>query len=406
MLRRDYAFALLVQVFDRTDDKIGVVGLIRHILHRLHFFPGLTLVMIGLAILYQIFRWLPDRQQRKPSFLLGILGAGGLLWAGYFLEFQRVIRYFPSSWATWVECGALVEIVCLVGMFLGLLAWRGIPLFRPERRRFLQVAGAGLCVAPLGAAGFGVVERNRFQLSEVDVPIPNLPKDLDGLRIVQITDIHLSPFLSESQFARAVDMANETRANLALVTGDLISRRGDPLDACLRQLARLRAEAGVLGCLGNHEIYTGTERYVAEQGSKIGIDFLRHQAKTLRFGKTDINFAGVDYQQFQTAYLVGVEKLIVPGAFNVLLSHNPDVFPVATAQGYTLTIAGHTHGGQVNFELLHQNVNVARYFTPYTRGLYRNGTSSVYVSSGLGTIGVPIRLGAPPEVSLLRLCAI
>ena len=81
------------------------------------------------------------------------------------------------------------------------------------------------------------------------------------------------------------------------------------------------------------------------------------------------------------------------------------MFPVAASQGYDLTIAGHTHGGQVNFEMLHQNVNVARYFTPYVRGLYRQGASAIYVSSGLGTIGVPVRLGAPPEISLIQLCA-
>jgi predicted MPP superfamily phosphohydrolase len=232
-----------------------------------------------------------------------------------------------------------------------------------------------------------------------------LPADLNGLRIVQVTDIHLSPFLSETEFARAIDMANETRANLALVTGDLISRRGDPLDACLKQLARLRAEAGVLGCLGNHEIYTHTQDYVTQEGSKIGIEFLRSTSKALRFGEATLNFAGVDYQRFNFNYLEGTEQLIVHGATNILLSHNPDVFPVAAAKGFDLTIAGHTHGGQVNFELLHQNWNVARYYTPYVRGLYRSGNSSVYVSSGLGTIGVPIRLGAPPEISVIHLCA-
>jgi predicted MPP superfamily phosphohydrolase len=87
------------------------------------------------------------------------------------------------------------------------------------------------------------------------------------------------------------------------------------------------------------------------------------------------------------------------------LSHNPDVFPVAASQGYDLTIAGHTHGGQVNFEILHRNMNVARAFTPYVRGLYREGNSSVYVSSGIGTIGVPVRIGAPAEIAVLRLCA-
>jgi hypothetical protein len=78
---------------------------------------------------------------------------------------------------------------------------------------------------------------------------------------------------------------------------------------------------------------------------------------------------------------------------------------VAATQGYDLTIAGHTHGGQVNFELLHDNVNVARFFTPYVRGLYRQANASVYVSSGIGTIGLPVRLGAQPEISVLRLCA-
>jgi hypothetical protein len=300
----------------------------------------------------------------------------------------------------------LVETVWLIGLSLALLIWQSTPRFDPARRKLLQTAGAGLCVAPLAGAAFGIVRRNNFRVSEVPIPISNLPKDLDGLRIVQITDIHLSPFLSEREFAAAIDMANETRANVALVTGDLITRSGDPLDACLHQLARLRADAGVLGCLGNHEIYAHAENYVTEQGRRIGIDFLRHQARQLRFGNASINFVGVDYQRMHSHYLKGAERLIVPGALNVMLSHNPDVFPVAAGQGYNLTVAGHTHGGQVDIEILHQHLDVARYFTPFVQGLYRRGNSSVYVSNGLGTIGVPVRLGAPPEVSVLRLCAI
>jgi hypothetical protein len=105
-------------------------------------------------------------------------------------------------------------------------------------------------------------------------------------------------------------------------------------------------------------------------------------------------------------YLVDAEQMIVPGLLNVLLSHNPDVFPAAAAQGYDLTVAGHTHGGQVDVEILHEHLNVARYFTSYVQGLYQEGNSSIYVSNGIGTIGVPVRLGAPPEVSLLHLCAI
>jgi predicted MPP superfamily phosphohydrolase len=375
-------------------------------LYRVHFFPGFCILLLGLGLQVLIVRLLRQRTVHRRAVFGGAALSSVLLVLGYLLEFHRVMRFFPVWWSTWIECAAIVETIFLIGFYLALLAWPKRPEFRAARRSFLQTAAAGLAIAPLAGAGFGILERGRLQLSEVQIPIPNLPKDLDGLRIVQVTDIHLSPFLNESEFARAVDMANETRAHVALVTGDLISRPGDPLDACLRQLARLRAEAGVLGCLGNHEIYTGTEDYVTTEGRKIGIEFLRGEAKQLRFGAATINFAGVDYQRFHSSYLVGAERLIAPGALNILLSHNPDVFPVAAAQGYDLTLAGHTHGGQVDFELLHQHWNVARYFTRYVRGLYREGKSSIYVSTGIGTIGVPIRLGAPPEISLVRLCAI
>ncbi|MEO7654029.1 MAG: metallophosphoesterase, partial [Bryobacteraceae bacterium] len=81
----------------------------------------------------------------------------------------------------------------------------------------------------------------------------------------------------------------------------------------------------------------------------------------------------------------------------------PDVFGVAARQGFDLTIAGHTHGGQVTVEILHQTLNVARFITPYVYGQYRLGSAALYVSRGIGTIGLPVRIGAPPEISLLRL---
>jgi len=374
-------------------------------LYRVHFFPSFCFLLLGLGLQVKIFQLLAERSGRRRVLFFGAIASTVLLVLGYLLEFLRIGRLFPVWWSTWLECAAKVETICLIGFYLALLCWRKLPEFRPARRTFLQAAGASLAIAPLAATGFGILERVRLQLTEINIPIPNLPKDLEGLRIVQVTDIHLSPFLNESELARAVDMANETHAHIGLMTGDLISRIGDPLDACLRQLARLRAEAGVLGCLGNHEVYTKTENYVTAQGRRIGIEFLRGAAKQLRFGAATINFAGVDYQSFRSPYLVGAERLIAPGTVNILLSHNPDVFPVAARQGYDLTIAGHTHGGQVDVEILHQHINVARYFTRYVLGLYREGASSVYVSSGIGTIGVPVRLGAPPEVSLIRLCA-
>ena len=312
-----------------------------------------------------------------------------------------IIGAIAHAWS--YACTAAWAIYAALWLFTQHIA---PPPFDAERRRLFDVAAGALIASPFAAVGYGaLVERSNFRVREVDVPIPGLAPDLEGLRLLQLSDIHLSAFLSEEELARVVDAANELRAHAALITGDLISSRGDPLDACLRQLARLRADSGIFGCLGNHEIYAAAERYATEQGARLGIRFLRQQAQALRFGNARLNLAGVDYQRLnmRREYLEGAERLLRPGTLNVLLSHNPDVFPVAARKGYNLTVSGHTHGGQVNVEILDYAINPARFFTPYTYGLYRSGPACAYVTRGIGTIGIPARIGAPPEITLLRL---
>jgi uncharacterized protein len=360
---------------------------------------------------------------------LGIIAAWAVsaaaLALGFLLRFGRVSRLFPLWVAGWgrgtVFLWGFLSLLTMATYTLGrLLAGRvlaGSPAdYSPARRRFLGAMRWTLMGAPLAATGYGTyIARFRLTLREQNIPVPGLPHDLDGLRLAQLTDIHLSPYLPLRQLERAVEMANETRPHLTLVTGDLISTRYDPVDDCLKALARLKSDAGVFGCMGNHEVYAGTEDYTQVEGARLGMRFLRQQSALLRFGSADLNLAGVDYQRFHTPYLVGAEEGIVPGAFNILLSHNPDVFPVAAAKGYALTVAGHTHGGQVRFEILHQDLSVARFFTPFVDGLYHikdgikdggENSSSIFVSRGIGTIALPARLGAPPEVALLKLCRI
>jgi uncharacterized protein len=276
----------------------------------------------------------------------------------------------------------------------------------PGRRRVLSVTGNALMAAPFAVMGYGsLIQRTDFRVREVDVPIPGLPADLENLRILQLSDIHLSAFLSEGEFARVVDASRELRPHLAVVTGDLISGPNDPLDACIRQLARVKADAGVFGCMGNHERYAKSEDYTEKACARRGIRFLREHSQALRFGHATLNLAGSDFvsNRQRGTYLTGMERFVLPGAVNVLLQHNPDVFPVAARQGYNLLLAGHTHGGQVTVEILEQSLNPARFFTPYVYGLYREGNAAAYVTRGIGTIGVPARIGAPPEISLLRL---
>ena len=276
----------------------------------------------------------------------------------------------------------------------------------PTRRRALGLAGNALLCSPVAAISYGTfIQRTDFEVREIDLPTPGLPAGLDGLRILQVSDIHLSPFLSEKELARVIDATLGLHPHVTFVTGDLISSRRDPLEDCIRQLSRLKADAGVYGCLGNHEHYARVETAATTLAARCGIRFLRSQSAALRFGDSVLNVFGVDYEPSarRRQYLRGAERFVTPGAFNLLLSHNPDVFPFAARQGYDLVLAGHTHGGQVNIEILGESINPARFHTPYVYGLYRQGKSAEYVTRGIGTIGVPVRLGAPPEVALLRL---
>ena len=373
-----------------------------------HVFPDLIFLFACLISQLALTVW--GRSLTKPGWkrnaLYTITGIClGAYAAGYLMLFARVERHFHTFVISWTQGVALILGLCVIAMAILSAMLRKVP-YREDRREAFRVAGAAVLSTPAVVTAFGILHRADFHVNETKVEIHGLPHDLDGLRIVQVSDIHLSPFLSERQLARAIDMANETKANIMLVTGDLITRAGDPLDACLRQVARLRAEAGVFGCMGNHESFVGVEDYVAAQAARWGGRFLRQDATQLRFGNASLNLAGVDYQPFRTPYLTGAEKLLAPECLNVLLSHNPDVLPVAAKQGWDLTIGGHTHGGQIGVEILHHNISPARYFTPYVRGLYRVDRAAGYVSTGLGTVGMPVRLGAPAEVSLIRLCAI
>lgn len=313
-----------------------------------------------------------------------------------------IFRWLPA--VDWFR--AVGSLWTLCEPFLISAIWMGnaAPHVDPGRRELIRCAAVASVSAPVSGALYGfAIARRDARVREVELPFVGLPVDLHNLRMVQITDIHLGSFFSRSQLRRVVSQANELRPHLAFVTGDLITSYGDPLDDAILELSRLSSDAGTYGCLGNHEILAEAEDYATAQGERAGLRFLRGKRASLRFGSARLNLAGVDYQRMGSHYLAGAERLVHKDEFNLLLSHNPDVFPVAGRQGWDLTLSGHTHGGQITLEYLHPSLNPARFFTPFTQGVYRTGDSALYVCRGLGTIGLPMRFGAEPEIGLIRL---
>jgi predicted MPP superfamily phosphohydrolase len=359
------------------------------------FLPDLLVMAVALFAGRALLRMLPGR------FFRVLIGAGsGLLVAGLAavclqaLQYDLGFRLLMVGGVAFAWAGVVI-LAAAIGF-----CFRRIPV-APERRQLL--VGAAMA-APAAVLGYGMfIGRRQFQLKEVELAVPGLHPDLDGLRIAQLSDIHLSPFLSRADLQWCVAMANETRPQIAAVTGDLITGLRDSIDDCLEDLRHLRADAGVFGCNGNHERYIGAEAYTAERAARLGMKFLRGQRTGLNFGAARMNLAGMDHFDNRWSYAQDSEGLLEQGNFNFLLSHNPEAFPYIAKQGWDVTLSGHMHGGQINLELANANFNVARFKTQYIYGPYRQNRSAMYVTRGIGTIGVPIRLGAPPEVALIRL---
>lgn len=372
----------------------------------------LELILIALVVPIQFFaarrllQQYPQVRALRTIVWTVFFALIALVLFGLALDSTSVQRLVPSWVYSWGRGTSLAWMIYCAGcgVVFGIEQLFFRKVHSPQRRMLLKAAYA----APAAILGYGTfIEREKFQLREVDIPLPGLPKSLHGLRIVQITDIHYGPYLAERQLAHVIGMANETKAHLAVMTGDLITKVGDPIDDCLRLLATVKADAGMIGCLGNHEIYAEAEDYVEQHAARLGIDFLRNRSKKLVFDGHPLHFAGVDYQsKSRGPYLKNGENLVVPGELNILLSHNPDVFRISPQRGFPLTISGHTHGGQIAVEYLNPRFNVASFVTPWVAGYYHERQSSLYVSRGIGTIGVPVRIGVPPEVTLIRLCAI
>ena len=287
-------------------------------------------------------------------------------------------------------------------------------LLSPERRHFLTRTAVALSATPFAACAYGMLyERTQIETTRQRIMLPRLPPAFDGFRIAQLSDIHIGPFMPVEEIRRYVAMVNALKPDMVALTGDFVTWEGSPAGAVVDALAALKAPFGLFGCLGNHERWAHVEdlitRLFAERGTKI----LRQQNATVEVSGERLNLIGVDYQTrapfgpprdgIVTEYLAGVQPLMLPDTVNILLSHNPNTFDRAAELGIDLSMAGHTHGGQVTLEYISPNISPARLITPYVAGWFKKGQSQLYVNRGIGTIFSPVRFGAPPEITLYEL---
>jgi predicted MPP superfamily phosphohydrolase len=281
----------------------------------------------------------------------------------------------------------------------------------PSRRAFLRTAA----VTSLGAAtalGFGGA-REAYgdpEISRQQLFFPDLPAGLDGLRLVQLSDLHAGPLIGPATLRRWRDLAQAERPELLLFTGDLVDSRASELAPLLEAFRGFRPALGTFAVLGNHD-YFDDPRPIWRDLEAAGIRCLENRSALVRRRGATLALLGLQDPMARNGRFM--RKVFGPGprpsqatlglpdgAFRLCMNHRPSEWEAALAAAARLTLSGHTHGGQIN---LLPGLSSARLIGPYTDGLYRRGDDLLYVSRGLGVVGLPMRIQAPPELVVIEL---
>ncbi len=393
-------------------------------------FAIIRLVIITLTVLAQIYLFVRIRQTIKSSLrsnrfksrAIWLVGATiGLLfvfnryimvrpipWIDPPMAVQLFLFYPPAIWAFGSIFSALFLFLAQAGGKLGKIIIRlyrdglnyetvSIPV-NLSRRRFIHAGVGGIAAAPLILSGYGVAYASKaYDVEELTLPFGH------PLRVVQLTDIHAGIYMTPKAIRRYAEQVIALQPDVFILTGDFISNSISFLPSCLEELARVHARYGTFATLGNHEHWFGNLSEFRMIFRRYKIQLLQNSHQLIQTEHGVFAVAGIDDLRTGhpnlSAALRGLDSVIP----TLLLSHRPEIFPQAVVHGIPLTLAGHYHGGQIKLSLPGGDISLAHLWTPYPEGLYRMKASHLYVSRGIGTTFTPVRLNAPPEVTLFHL---
>lgn len=273
----------------------------------------------------------------------------------------------------------------------------------PVLSRRQVLAAAAVAVPPLMSGGliaYAAPQWSHFRIRRITIPMASLPASLDGLTIAHLSDVHVGRFTREHHLPAIADAANALKPDLTVMTGDLIDFSMRDLPAAIDFMKRLDPKHGLFMCEGNHDLFEdhlGFERRVIGAG----IPLLLNESQTVRVRGADVQVLGLRWgspgagrETRLEEHMSDVTRLVDPDALSILLAHHPHAFDRAAPGGINLTLAGHTHGGQL---MLTEGVGIGPVMFKYWSGLYRKDDAALVVSNGAGN-WFPLRVNAPAEI--------
>lgn len=278
------------------------------------------------------------------------------------------------------------------------------PPLDSSRRMFMQTSLGALAAAPILVSGYGAsYESNGWEIEEVHLSLNPAHAFDPPLKVVQVSDIHSGLFMTPARMRHCAEAVRQLEPDLFVLTGDFISNSAADLPPCIKEIARVESRYGSFAVLGNHEHWYGEPEKIIAAFKGAGISMLQNAHRVLETDRGSIAIAGIDDLRVGRPNLGRALADLDPTLPTILLSHRPEIFPRAAARNIALTLSGHYHGGQVKMSALGLSISLAHLLSPYPEGLYRLRNSHLYVNRGLGTTGTPVRVNAPPEITLFHL---
>ncbi|CAN5415175.1 hypothetical protein BH09MYX1_BH09MYX1_36150 [soil metagenome] len=381
-----------------------------------------TLSVCTISALFHavVYRWAIAAYPRLVPYKRYVLGVIGLLVvSGPAMRF--IAHGHRSTWTSALFAATMIELLIVMVstpmIFLVRVAGsvgarvarrRGEPEAKAlSRRQVIEAVGGTAALATTTMAfGWGAVRgRHAFELEEVAVRLPNLPKALDGYTIVQISDVHVGSFVQERELDDGYELIARVKPDLIVVTGDMIDFDPAVLPTWTRAIQRMSARDGVVTILGNHDYYTGADR-VRSAIEGVGARVLVNHGMLSRAGDGG-GFALLGVDDASGAQnggpgpnLESALRDVPPDRARILLSHQPRTLDLWAGK-VDLQLSGHTHGGQVNSP--GGLIRPADALFRYVSGRYERSGTTLWVNRGFGVAGPPVRIGAPPEVTKIVL---
>ncbi len=352
-------------------------------------------------------------------------------------EWFKIIALYPFY--VWIAATFFISLWLLIGKIIKLPfqipVWIA-KIFRPmrekinrfkqkkavktvdlSRRKFVRYATMGISTYAFAGATYGMLRHDSYEIDYKQIAIENLPPELRGTTITLLSDIHAGQYMNEKEMREYADVINSLNSDIVCIPGDFVNFESRDIHMLTSAFRDVKAKHGIYGSLGNHDFFQDADYVAKALNNESPIQLLRNEHRVLKINGKELYMMGIDDTQSSGARMDEVLKYY--GAMDeylkknetafstapkVLLCHKPYGFDTLATKEIDLILSGHTHGGQVvpvKFGTF--NLSFAATVSKYIEGIYKIGKSNMYVSRGIGSVGLPIRINCPPEITKITL---